>query len=151
MDYLKTGPSRYRSDGLNSLKCKVRWIHKKKLYTWIMVDINETDVRRMFPPPEIITVMPLDQAEGAGNEARRRMKEKEDREREWANKLDRLYLQVKHNKVTQKSVFDADNGEDIQGGLTIVSSQDLRRAKERLRAQEEEWLKNKSQDRSQHR
>ena len=134
-NYLKTGRSRFRTDGLNGLKYKLRWVQEKKLYTWLMVEIVEKDVLSMYALPESKPLLPLDQAEGHGNEARRRMKEQE----EWAAFQDARRFPSDLRGNSEHSPFDADTypdeGEDIKGGLTILSAEDVRNAKAKLKSQ----------------
>ncbi|XP_048240028.1 beta-1,4-N-acetylgalactosaminyltransferase bre-4-like [Haliotis rufescens] len=47
---LKGSESRYKTDGLNSLKYAVLRIELRKLYTWILVDINEKEVMQDTGP-----------------------------------------------------------------------------------------------------
>ena len=128
---LHRGQARFNSDGLNSLKYNLRWLQQKKLYTWVMVDIDENSVRR---GTQIVKVKPNIPAEGHGNEARRRMKEKEE-----------LLMSLKQNKTDITELRDIDNnmnnrfdadvediideGEEIKGGVTFVNGDDLRTIK----------------------
>ncbi|KAL5010287.1 hypothetical protein ScPMuIL_012592 [Solemya velum] len=48
MDILKTTKHRYKLDGLNSLRYTVLKLEKRKLYTWILVTVNQTEISEPF-------------------------------------------------------------------------------------------------------
>lgn len=47
MGLLYQGRKRFASDGLNSLKYKVNKVEMRPLYTWVYVEINEMEVKKV--------------------------------------------------------------------------------------------------------
>ncbi len=145
---------RFRSDGLNDLKYKLRFIREKRLYTWIGVDIEETSILQKHPvdevpaglledfrgdqPPHTIVIrgginMPEMQVETLRLLKEQQMKDmirkrlKPEQLYDTNDDEDLGDLPVNSKKLTGK--FTDENERDIVGGYTMVDANEFKKAK----------------------